>query len=198
MLVSNQAITLLAHWKRLRGSTGLPSVRDFTDQFDAHLQPWLTAIDVVGDALHVRLMGGKAVEMWGVDLTGTELVGAFGKDVMDAVFGPVRLLHKHECGYVELKTATTSSGLEFKVERLALPLENDAGEGRRVIAVNAPLETTGYDPELAGTLSLSRIFDRQWLDLGSGVPAIALSPFDAENWRAEGGTVILDAEPLRP
>ena len=172
----------------------MPTVRAFTDYLDPELQPWLTAVDVVGSELYVRLMGGKAVELWGIDLTGVELNSRFGAEVMEAVYGPTQFLHQHVCGYRELKTALTSSGLELKLERLVVPVKKENGEGLRVVAVNAPLETTGYDPDHLETLKLSKVFARQWVDLGQGIPDVELNLFDADQWRADGGTIIFDAE----
>ncbi len=137
---------VLAYWMEKRGGRPMPS-RDDIDPLELRRYlPYITLVDVVGDARRFvyRLVGTMEVELRGRDPTGASVVEAyFGRSVDD-------VLRKYET--VCLSRAPFYEIDDFQVvdryvneENLFLPLSDDGAEVNKILvfSINRDLYAPG-------------------------------------------------------
>jgi hypothetical protein len=128
---------LMDYWLRLRADRRMPSRRDLDPLDIPKLLPGVLLLDVEHEThrLRFRLVGTRITELYGSDFTGQYLDNTFFGRHRDKVVDDYEQVMRegipHHC-WMEF---TNRDGLEFKMERLILPLSRDGCTVDKLIAL---------------------------------------------------------------
>jgi hypothetical protein len=159
----------LDHWRSLPRVGLVPHIRDYLDRAVAHLQPNVLLLDVVSASqLEVRLVGTRLVDLTGREITRTNVLENYPKDLRAAVGKACLTIVNHPCGQVSKRAIRTSGGSLVSASSIALPLKIDRAVPGGIVAyteLHAPIDDDGV------MMMVQRITDREWVDIGGGIPA---------------------------
>jgi hypothetical protein len=162
------AKAFFAAWSALRTDKSIPHYRAVFQGLSTDLIPNLMILEEASDDRYiVRFMGTRFVEMWGQDITGLDRMSLMKPKVAEAGRNNMRSVLEQPCGLRNLGIYAMPSRNDLEIESVLLPAVNDPGKPRRVL-------TFGQDVQLGLVVSKDEnqeISEREWVDLGYGVPA---------------------------
>lgn len=159
----------LDHWRSLPRVGLVPHIRDYLDRVVAALQPNVLILDVVSDArLEVRLFGTRLADLTGQEITRTNVLESYPPELRADVGGACLTMVKHPCGQISKRAIRTSGGSLVAASSIALPILVDRQIPGAVVAYTELHETIDLDGLM---VMVQRISDRQWIDIGAGIPA---------------------------
>ena len=155
----------LVHWQSLPRTGETPDLAAFLDRSNPLFAPWTLIVDLgPGDALPIRLMGTRLVDIFG-EYTGKD----FLRIMPTALSSVVRQAHQKicavPCGWSTESRVVTSSGREVVVHLISLPLRNKSASS--VVKLVSVVERLNYHEAFVKVLDLRT---SQWVDLGAGIP----------------------------
>lgn len=165
---TDQCSKFFEHWTSLRVESAQVLWQSvFLDNPHPGFAPHLHIAEFPNGRIIFRLIGTKLAERWGRDKTG-EVVGEGQPPKMQqslcrfswsAISRP--------CGFrMNMKFAATT-GAQFSVEAIVLPLSIDGGKPNRLVSFSEVVEKLQYG-------DVSQIYlgipDVEWIDVGAGVP----------------------------
>lgn len=169
MFRTEGAAAFVAAWRELCKDTATPHYRVAFQQLSNVIIPRLVILEAApGDKYIIRFMGTARAEMWGSDLTGTDTLLLMPPAIAAAAKRNLALMLKHPCGMHNVTDHVTAAGREVETETVTVPVANDPGAPQRLLNFSEEISTLAYgDP--AG--QVRNVAQRQWLDVGAGVPA---------------------------
>lgn len=162
--------SFLAHWQSLRVGNALPTLRDYLSKPHPLLQPNTAIKDVVAPGyLRVRLFGTHLVDVFGVDVTGQNLMVFAGSEAMaDELWFHQHAVATHPVGLSSVKLAATASGRSISFEDVELPLAPFPGGSPCMVCCLGFVETVDYKDTM---FKLLKHTSARWFDVGWGVPS---------------------------
>ncbi|MGE3334936.1 MAG: PAS domain-containing protein [Rhodospirillaceae bacterium] len=162
--------SFLAHWQSLRVGNALPTLQDYLSKPHPLLQPNTAIKDVVAPGyLRVRLFGTHLVDVFGVDVTGQNLMVFAGSEAMaDELWFHQHAVATHPVGLGSVKLAATASGRSISFEDVELPLAPFPGGSPCMVCCLGFVEVIDYKDTM---FKLLKHASTRWFDIGWGVPA---------------------------
>lgn len=162
--------SFFAHWQSLRVGDALPTLKDYLGKPHPLLQPNTAIKDVVEPGyLRVRLFGTHLVDVFGVDVTGQNLMVFAGSEAMAAELWLYQhAVATHPAGLGSVKLAATASGRSISFEDVELPLTPFPGGPPCMVCCLGFVEVIDYKDAMFKLLKHTSI---RWFDIGWGVPA---------------------------
>ena len=153
----------LRHWDGLPKVGLIPLSSSFLDRPPVALMPF-----VMLEGLKVRFMGTAMAERWQRDITGRFLGEGLPKDKFDVLHQNGATVATHPCGMRQMGEIRSSAGRTVHFEAVLLPLGVEAGRPPRLVAYSYLLDALGREEHHD---TFFRSADREWLDLGAGLPS---------------------------
>ena len=162
---------VIEHWTKCLEGASAPSWEQFSSPLPYAQLGWINFVDLhSADRMIIRSMGSDVASMWGSDLTDTEIVSTYGKQIADQLYSDYFELLPIPCGLFERKESVQTSGLTVTFERYALPLQMQNVEFGRIIVAHEFLQNESFEMGPDDNILISHTSDRRWIDLGYGVP----------------------------
>lgn len=161
------------YWLSLPRENGLvPHRRDFDPTAIPRLLPRLIMHEVIDrKRLHLRLVGTKLVERYGMDITGRDYLDFVPDDRKESAITAMNAAIDRPAGMLVGMNIKTTEGRVYRAESLGLPLTQGADRPPLYIFHSAEAENYGYMFERDGALKHFGVSERVFLDIGAGVPA---------------------------
>jgi hypothetical protein len=169
---------LLAHWHGLRQGNAIPTLTDFLDRPAPKLQPWVGIFDIESEtSWPVRLAGTEVGAFYNLDFTGLDFADIISDEARPVFQFSLPEICRSRCGLYHLNRCGTSSGRQFHLHVLGLPLVRPD--------LKPSVVWTIYPEERLGTeeigLPVRNILTQKWIDLGHGVPSKFVDPQPSRN-----------------
>lgn len=161
-----------AHWWGLPRD-GLVPLRSAFDPLSVPaLLPHMMITDLAEPGVvRIRLMGTAMVASFGFDPTGRDYLDLVAPERRAAALAGFTVPAGHPCGMRVLGENRYEDGRAMAVEALTFPFRRDDGAGMQLVFVGSNVDTTlGPWPGL-GRTTVFHVFERQFIDIGAGVPA---------------------------
>lgn len=173
-VITERCQIFLAHWESLRGGEMVPSLKDYLANPNPALQPNVMILDVISRSeIPIRLFGTALVDLSRADQTHRDFMHAFSTPGMTDRFAEVALmLVSRPCGLTTIKAAITANGKEIELDMITLPLRSDDGAPPCLIAYVTCISDLDPDDFL---YQVGEYRESAWVDIGAGVPDVALS-----------------------
>jgi hypothetical protein len=155
------------HWRDIAAVGSVPHSNAFLDAAPPDLIPFAYIHDVHPDGLLVRFMGTGLVQRWRHDLTGRLFGGHLDVDAREKLRATMAILAELPCGMRQMGRLGSSVGRALSFEAVSLPLAVDPGRVPRVTIFSQIL---GDMDENEHSNQFRAAGNREWLDLGWGVP----------------------------
>lgn len=164
--------SFVAHWQSLRVGNAVPTLRDYLSHPHPFLQPNTAIKDVVEPGyLRVRLFGTHLVDVFGVDITGQNLMVFAGSEAMaEDLWFHQHAVATHPVGLGSVKLAVTASGRSISFEDVELPLTPFPGGKPSMVCCLGFVEVIDYKDTM---FKLIKHASTRWFDIGWGVPGHA-------------------------
>ncbi|MBM3513819.1 MAG: PAS domain-containing protein [Alphaproteobacteria bacterium] len=158
----------LDHWRSLPRVGLVPHIRDYLDRVAAPLQPNVLILDVVSESrLEVRLFGTRLADLTGQEITRTNVLENYPEELRAEVGLACVTMVKRPCGQVSTRAIRTSGGSLVAGSSIALPILVDRQIPGAVVAYTELRDTIDADGLM---IMVQMISNRQWVDIGAGVP----------------------------
>lgn len=156
---SEQAKSLNDYWNSLaRQADGIPSRASFDPITIPKLLPFIILYErLETDKYQVRLQGTSFVDRGISDVTGSVLVPDAADSSSELMNAALARVLDEPCGLRIVGVERNAEGKNALIEALGLPLLDDAGEPRFVVAVVALLETIDYSNAAAPLMGLREV-----------------------------------------
>lgn len=162
---------LWRYWRGLPREGCVPYRRDFDPMAIPRLLPWVSITERPGPGQwRMRLIGTGIRQRAGREQTGGNFLDLVEPERRDLEDRRLALVLTHPCGSTTVRRARRASGLVRLDRTLALPLRDNQGEVRLLVATTEYLESADATPD--GQQSGIHVLERRYLDLGAGVPAM--------------------------
>jgi hypothetical protein len=167
MFETEEAKRFFAAWQAMRTGDALPHYRTVFQHLPNDLLPRIMIIEQMTlESYIARFMGTRFAELWHQDLTGQDAFSAASPKVAAAARRNVTHVLTKPCGIVTVGSFSLRVRTELALETVSLPVTNDPGRPARTVTfvqeIIRPLSRSEDRPDVA---------QRQWIDLGFGVPA---------------------------
>ncbi len=168
---SIQSKRFVEHWLDLRGEGPFTDLQSFLDSPSPELQPQVFMFELEGPTKTVfRLMATDLVTIWGGDFTGKAAEDVFTPEVAAFYFADPRKCVDCQCGLWERGLFGETRNREIELEMVYLPLAIPNDKPERLAGL---LGWKRLSTRRAKRRGLIAIEDRQWIDIGFGVPNIS-------------------------
>lgn len=170
-LVAEDSLAWAEHWWSLPRD-GVVPVRSV---FDPLAIPTLIRHMLICDlsepgVARIRLMGTGMVASFGFDPTGWNYLDLVEPERRAAAYEGFAVPAGHPCGMRVLGENRYENGKTMAVETVAFPFRRDDGAGMQLVFVGSNIDTTlGPWPDLGRTVSF-HVFEREFIDIGAGIP----------------------------
>ena len=161
----------LRHWDGLRHGAPMPATEDFIDNPSPEFAPSVYILELLGESALVRLQGTALETRWHRRLTGQDFFA--GRSDRFAASGTInmRTLFAHPCGLLARTTYATTRGRQITSDWIQVPLAVQSGRPPRI--VGAVFQSDSDDQDYTETpITYFKAHKVEWLDTGSGVPAV--------------------------
>ena len=171
MFKTEEAKRFFAAWQALRKEAALPHYRQVFQDLPHEFLPQGLILEQVYDAKNldlymVRFMGTRVAEYWNLDVTGNDIFALMAPKVATAGRRNMASVLSHPCGLITVGLFSIASRDELAIETVTVPAANEPGRPARILGfvqdLRAPFPLADDRPDVA---------ERQWLDIGMGVPA---------------------------
>ncbi|NKB45474.1 MAG: PAS domain-containing protein [Alphaproteobacteria bacterium] len=165
---TEQCKGFFTHWKSLRAEGDVvPQQSEFLDNPHPGFAPHLHIAEFRNGRLIFRLIGTKLVERWGRDKTG-EIVGdGQPAEMQQSLYRNSWSAISKPCGFRMNMKFAASTGAQFSVEAVVLPLQVKAGKPNRLVSYSEVVEKLKYGDQSQVYLGIPEV---EWIDVGAGVP----------------------------
>lgn len=170
--VADASRAWLAHWLTLPRQ-GLVPLRSAFDPLDVPgLIPHMLICDLSeAPVVRIRLIGTGMASNFGFDPTGGDYLDLVAPDRREQAYAGFLVPAAHPCGMRVLGESRYENGMAMAVETVGLPFRRDDGAGMQLVFVGSNIDTSlGRWPQL-GRLASFHVHERQFIDIGGGVPA---------------------------
>lgn len=169
--IGEAGLALWRYWRSLPAQGCVPLRRDFDPMAVARQLPNISITEHAAPGIwRIRLAGTGIGRHAGRELTGTNFL-----DMVDPAWRAIEdkrleLVLAHPCGSITLRRGRRGSGLTHRDRTLVLPLRDNEGRARLLVATTEIVSPD--DPTVDASLTSLQILERRYLDLGAGVPAM--------------------------
>ena len=160
------------HWLSLPRDGVVPLRSAFDPLAVPALIPHMMICDLSEPGVvRIRLMGTGMVSSFGFDPTGRDYLDLVAPERRAEALHGFLVPANQPCGMRVLGENQFENGRKMAVETVAFPFRRDDGAGMHLVFVGSNIDTTLEPwPELGRTTNF-RVFERQFIDIGAGVPA---------------------------
>ena len=165
---TDQCAGFHAHWTSLRDE-GTVVLRQsvFLDNPHPGFAPHLHIAEFRNGRLIFRLIGTKLVERWGRDKTGEVIGEGQPPEMQQSLYRNSWSAIAQPCGFRMNMKFAASTGAQFSVEAVVLPLSVKAGKPHRLVSYSEVVEKLQYGDQSQIYLGIPEV---EWIDIGAGVP----------------------------
>ena len=169
MFQTAAAGAFFAAWQALRTDGALPHSHALFQGLPSSLVPRLVILEQApGDRYVVRFMGTARVDIWGEEVTGRDSLELMSPALAGIARRNLATVLDHPCGLHQIGRYITPAGREAQTEHITLPVGTDPGLPRRLMNFSEEISTIAYG---APGGEIQAALRREWLDIGSGLPA---------------------------
>lgn len=165
---TEQCAGFYAYWKSLReDGKVVPHQSALLDTSHPGYAPHLHIAEFLNGRLIFRLIGTRLVERWGRDKTGSVVGEDQPPEMQQSLYRNAWSSISKPCGFRMNMIFAATTGSQFSVEAVVLPLRVKSGKPNRLVSYSQVIEKLKY-----GDLSQQYlgIPDVEWVDIGAGAP----------------------------
>lgn len=153
----------------MRGDTLVPSTERFLDHPNTALQSKVFIFELSSEKeTTFRLMATELVDIWGGDFTGRTVEQVFSPEIAQKYLANPRTCGSDQCGVWEKGVFGNIDGREATLELLYLPLAVAPGKAPRLAGLLAKHASSIKPARRRGIIEIT---NRQWIDIGAGIPS---------------------------
>lgn len=171
--------SLYEYWQRLPKPPG--SILPPKSALDPTAIPGLLSRIVLHDLRQpgrsiMRLVGTGMTEQYGFDPTGHDYIEYVAPERRQSALAELIKVASHPCGMRVLIEHIHASGKSIVAEAAGFPFEADDGSGRFLLFVDDALDRPSYHDPHRKPLEALVVREREYIDIGAGVPAAGGTP----------------------
>ncbi len=163
--------SLCDYWQKIKGAELVPNRSALRPSELVQLLPNLLIFEYrESGKLICRLAGTSLVEKWGIELTGTDLLDFYDKNLRAPAGKVFDMLRRQPCGLCVRQKLLSKHNSPFIAELIFLPLRGHDHQISQLIAIAIVLEheeSRGSTPKAL----LSRPVTFDFFDIGAGLPS---------------------------
>jgi hypothetical protein len=161
----------LEHWWTLPHVDLIPIRASFDPAAVPSLLPYLEMHDLRESGIsRLRLVGTKVAQRYGKDPTGEDYLGFVTPERRDEAYRGLLTPYQHPCGMRVVMSNTFESGLSTLIEAVGLPFRFSETGGPMVMFADVIVGDAMHHPASLGRLVRYVLHERQFIDIGAGVP----------------------------
>lgn len=170
MLLETRAATgFFEAWNGLRHENNIPHYRTLFNKLEPHLISNFLIIEQINAHDYVlRFVGTGLTDQWGEETTGTDPLVTLPAALADAFRTNISKALAQPCGMRALNVSVNKNGLEFRTERVVLPVGVDDGRPARILSFDSAAADLSVN--LSAEAPITTALEHAWLDIGLGVP----------------------------
>jgi hypothetical protein len=172
--IGESGAALWTYWTSLARPGLVPYRRDFDPMAIKRVLPVVSLMEMEGpDTWRLRLVGTEICRRAGRDLTGLNYLDLLTHAPARASQAQrLATMMGHPCGATGDRRNIRSSGLEYRVRILSLPLRDSEGRIRLLVTTNEEIERRHWlGAERDSFEELSPV-DSKFVDIGAGTPTV--------------------------
>jgi len=159
------------YWMNLPRPGGMPDAADFAPAAIARWLPEIILFELASPTIATyRLAGTAVVERLGHNPTGSNLLDLLPEARRAQASRDLHELVTRPCCYHLRYVNSYSSGRIGQMESIYVPLRPPRGGFPRVVAMNAPEGTLGFETSKQRSEVVTGISEIAWIDVGYGTP----------------------------
>ena len=165
------SVAFARYWMSLDADDLIPHRSRFVPESIPSLLANLGIHELVSpELLRLRLVGTSIVEDYGREITGSNYLDFVAPARRPKASRALHLVCEHPCAMVAHLRSTTASGQVLTRESVAFPMRNNAGTANLVYFCSTPAKERQPYTVDRGELRRTIVLDRQFIDIGTGVP----------------------------
>jgi len=168
------SVAFARHWLSLPTIDLIPSRRDFEPERIPGLLANLVIHELIAeDHIRLRLVGTAVVDDYGQEITGRNYLDFVEESRRPKASQAIFLVCDHPAGMLVKLRSVAESGKLLTRESIAFPMRDDDGVARLVYFCSNPAEERETYFDEPDTLTVMKVLDRRFIDLGAGLPAFS-------------------------
>ena len=176
---SSMCRALYEHWLGLPKPPGayLPLKNSLDPTAIPRLLPRLILHDLRQPGRSImRLVGTGMVEQFGFDPTGHDYMRYVAPERRESALGALLRVAGQPCGMRVVIAHVHASGKSLVSESAGFPFEAEDGSGRFLLFLDDSLGRPTYEDPREKPLEILKVLEREYIDLGAGVPPLPPEP----------------------
>jgi len=159
------------HWRSLPRDCLVPVRSAFDPLAVPRLLPHMLICDLTEPGIvRIRLMGTEMASSFGFDPTGRDYLDLVAPERWAAAYQGFAVPASHPCGMRVLGENQYVVGGPVSVETVGLPFRRDDGDGMQMVFVGSTLGPAQEHWRDRGPTKSFNVLEREFIDIGAGVP----------------------------